>query len=293
MDAIFYKEGRIRPVVAAVKSLASALSIGSGAAVGREGRSSRSVHRSARPLASSSGWRPGNGSRSWRPARRRHCGDIQHADRRCHVRNRADAAGGQCAHLLAGCIGDGHRNFHRSIVHWSQACVRYAAHIGGGGPSRTPLCTLAVCGARAAIGLAATGFIRGLHSMEAYSTESVIPICAMRWAWSCRNSNLCALSLRGQYYVDVWVMQRFKTFCWVDSVRRPACDTFLLQTARDDREPRVGLLGGIFSPSLSWAPRWVVRSGLRSIDLSVPRHQCRRFCDRGHGRMVGEAPARR
>jgi CIC family chloride channel protein len=37
MDAIFYKEGRIRPVVAAVKSLASALSIGSGAAVGREG----------------------------------------------------------------------------------------------------------------------------------------------------------------------------------------------------------------------------------------------------------------
>jgi len=37
MDAIFYKEGRIRPVVAAVKSLASALSIGTGAAVGREG----------------------------------------------------------------------------------------------------------------------------------------------------------------------------------------------------------------------------------------------------------------
>ena len=37
MDAIFYKEGRIRPAVAAVKSLASALSIGSGAAVGREG----------------------------------------------------------------------------------------------------------------------------------------------------------------------------------------------------------------------------------------------------------------
>lgn len=37
MDAIFYKEGRIRPAVAAIKSLASALSIGSGAAVGREG----------------------------------------------------------------------------------------------------------------------------------------------------------------------------------------------------------------------------------------------------------------
>jgi CIC family chloride channel protein len=37
MDAIYYKEGVIRPIVAAVKSLASAFSIGSGAAVGREG----------------------------------------------------------------------------------------------------------------------------------------------------------------------------------------------------------------------------------------------------------------
>ena len=37
MDAIFYREGKIRPVVAAVKSLASALSVGTGAAVGREG----------------------------------------------------------------------------------------------------------------------------------------------------------------------------------------------------------------------------------------------------------------
>lgn len=37
IDAIFYKSGVIRPVVAIVKSLASAISIGSGAAVGREG----------------------------------------------------------------------------------------------------------------------------------------------------------------------------------------------------------------------------------------------------------------
>ncbi len=37
MDAIYYKRGAIRPVVAVVKSLASALAIGSGAAVGREG----------------------------------------------------------------------------------------------------------------------------------------------------------------------------------------------------------------------------------------------------------------
>jgi chloride channel protein, CIC family len=37
MDAIFYTRGRIRGVVAVIKSLASALSIGSGASVGREG----------------------------------------------------------------------------------------------------------------------------------------------------------------------------------------------------------------------------------------------------------------
>jgi CIC family chloride channel protein len=37
MDSVFYKEGNIRWQVAAVKSLASALSIGAGAAVGREG----------------------------------------------------------------------------------------------------------------------------------------------------------------------------------------------------------------------------------------------------------------
>ncbi|MHB8477051.1 MAG: chloride channel protein [Steroidobacteraceae bacterium] len=37
MDAIYYRGGAIRPVVALVKSLASALAIGSGASVGREG----------------------------------------------------------------------------------------------------------------------------------------------------------------------------------------------------------------------------------------------------------------
>ncbi len=37
MDAIYYNRGIIRPVVAAVKSLASGLSIGSGGSVGREG----------------------------------------------------------------------------------------------------------------------------------------------------------------------------------------------------------------------------------------------------------------
>ena len=37
MDAIYYRGGRIRMAVVFVKSLASALSIGTGASVGREG----------------------------------------------------------------------------------------------------------------------------------------------------------------------------------------------------------------------------------------------------------------
>jgi CIC family chloride channel protein len=37
MEAIYYQKGVIRPVVALIKALASALSIGSGGAVGREG----------------------------------------------------------------------------------------------------------------------------------------------------------------------------------------------------------------------------------------------------------------
>ena len=37
MDAIYYKQGIIRPIVAVVKSVASAIAIGTGAAVGREG----------------------------------------------------------------------------------------------------------------------------------------------------------------------------------------------------------------------------------------------------------------
>jgi CIC family chloride channel protein len=37
MDAIYYRDGRIRPIVVVAKSIASALSIGSGGSVGREG----------------------------------------------------------------------------------------------------------------------------------------------------------------------------------------------------------------------------------------------------------------
>ena len=54
MDAIYYKEGVIRPVVALIKSLASALSIGTGAAVGRDMSEVRSFD--GQSLASEGGW---------------------------------------------------------------------------------------------------------------------------------------------------------------------------------------------------------------------------------------------
>lgn len=37
MDAIYYEQGKVRPIVALIKSLASSLSIGSGGSIGREG----------------------------------------------------------------------------------------------------------------------------------------------------------------------------------------------------------------------------------------------------------------
>jgi CIC family chloride channel protein len=71
MDAIYYKGGVIRPVVALVKSLASAIAIGSGASVGRKGRSSRSARRSALRLDRLSACRRASGSHSSRRAQAR------------------------------------------------------------------------------------------------------------------------------------------------------------------------------------------------------------------------------
>lgn len=66
MDAIYYKRGVIRPVVAVVKSIASAFAIGSGAAVGREGPIIQIARHSARRSDRSYGCPQGNASRWWR-----------------------------------------------------------------------------------------------------------------------------------------------------------------------------------------------------------------------------------
>ena len=77
MDAIFYKEGRIRPAVAIVKSLASALAIGSGSAVGREGPIIQIGASLGSSIAELIGLQSlaAHHTRCGR-RRRRHCGDI-------------------------------------------------------------------------------------------------------------------------------------------------------------------------------------------------------------------------
>jgi CIC family chloride channel protein len=89
MEAIYYKGGRIRPVVALVKALASALSIGSGGSVGREGpiiqigAAFGSTLGQMIPMTA--------GDRAVLISRRRR--HIQHADWRPRLRRRAHAAG--------------------------------------------------------------------------------------------------------------------------------------------------------------------------------------------------------
>jgi CIC family chloride channel protein len=63
MDAIHYQQGRIRPVVAVIESLASALSIGSGGSVGREGPIVQIGSAFSATLGEKLTWPPGNASR--------------------------------------------------------------------------------------------------------------------------------------------------------------------------------------------------------------------------------------
>ena len=131
MDAIYYKRGVIRPVVAVAKSLASALSIGSGAAVGREGP----IIQIGSALGSTLGQviRMSMGQRIILVAAGagcRHRRDLQHADRRRAVRDRTDAAGNQRQHVPAGGNRDRHRDLHRPAVLRRQTGVRHSGEFG-------------------------------------------------------------------------------------------------------------------------------------------------------------------
>ena len=122
MDAVFYKRGDIRGVVALIKSLASALSIGSGASVGREGP----IIQIGSALGSSFSKAIGPLDRAEDHAslggrRRGHRGHLQHAARRRPVRNRDPASGGLQPHLSSGGRRDRRGHADRAHPHRPQS----------------------------------------------------------------------------------------------------------------------------------------------------------------------------
>ena len=95
MDAVFYKSGQIRGRVAVIKSLASALSIGTGASVGREGPIVQIGSALGSTLARTRRSRFGAARDPDRRRRGcRHRRHLQYAAGRRHVRARASSAGG-------------------------------------------------------------------------------------------------------------------------------------------------------------------------------------------------------
>ena len=114
MDANYYNKGIVRPVVALIKSLASALSIGSGGSVGREGPIIQ--------IGSSFGSTLGQILRvpTWQTitmiaAGGRYCRHIQHTDWRRALRRRNHAPRSQCPHTGPGDDRDGNVVVHRPI----------------------------------------------------------------------------------------------------------------------------------------------------------------------------------
>ena len=108
MDAIYYNQGRIRPRVAVIKSLASAVSIGSGGSVGREGPIVQigSAFGSTLGVADSDAHqRPGDAHRGRGGGR--DCRDLQRTARRHRLRDRTAAGVHQRPHSAGG--GDGDR----------------------------------------------------------------------------------------------------------------------------------------------------------------------------------------
>ena len=115
IDAIHFKGGRIRPQVAAVKALASSISIGSGGSIGREGPIIQIGATFGSMLA---GWLQLDrvaATHSHRRGRwRRDRGDLQHPDRRRALRVGDPPRRDQRAHPHPGHDRDGDGKRHRA-----------------------------------------------------------------------------------------------------------------------------------------------------------------------------------
>ena len=169
MDAIYYEGGVIRPVVAVVKSLASAFAIGTGAAVGREGP----IIQIGSALGSTFGQllEMSPGQRIILVAAGAGAGiaaTFNTPHRRRAVRHRTDAAGSQREHVpagrdrrparrpsSAGCSSDRSRRSRcRNMIPLPNESRPGALH------------PVLYGGLGAMIGVAAAVFMRGLHLVE-------------------------------------------------------------------------------------------------------------------------------
>ena len=175
MDAIYYNKGVIRPVVAVIKSLASALSIGSGGSVGREGPIVQ--------IGSSFGSTLGQllrraGVAAHHPDRRRRRGrhrrHLQHADRRRALRRRNHAPRGQRPHP-----GPRHHRHGDGVVH-RPARLRQPSLLRDPRASRRPTSTTptrsSCCfylGLGVLMGLVSVVYIRSIYAFEDFFEKRV------------------------------------------------------------------------------------------------------------------------
>ncbi len=292
MDAIYYKGGVIRPVVALVKSLASAIAIGSGC-IGRAGRADHPDRLGARLDAGAD--HPHAGGPADRPRRRgRRRGnrlDFQYAHRRRDVRHRADDARGERGDLSSGRDRDRDGDVRGPLVLRRHARLPRAARLQAMpiDSSAWSCCSCSPCWA-ALTGIAAAGFIRALHL-----AEDLFDRIRFRYLRHMLGmlilGVLMYLLLRtvGQYYVDG------VGYATVQAILAGQISTFWLlgllfvcKALATSLSLGSGSSGGIFSPSLFMGAALgggfaaLLNTAGLPIHLSVPA-----FAMVGMGAMVG------
>ena len=248
MDAIFYKDGASGPWSPSVKSLASALSIGSGCRGGprRADHPDRRVARldasASRPDGSLAAHHAGRGGRG--RGHRRH---VQHADRRRDVRHRADDAGSQ--RRAPFCRWRWPPARRPSSAASSSACGRPSRCRPQLSLSTSPPRSMRCCSMRCSgviVGLAATA----LHPRPAFRRGSVrahreSPICATPSACAIVGAMMYAfLAVSGHYHVEGVGYATIQDILLGGMAPLPLLALlFAAQAARDVAQPGLGFVG--------------------------------------------------